>query len=157
MILRYLTLLAATAMFSAQARAEPEGWQRYVVPGTGTRVDIPTTIFSNDAGSPTTGQGRRFLTSDGRANLTVQSIPNETRSSPAAYLAKLNPPSGIIYRRVTPRFFAVSSVRNGTIWYNRCNFESRLIHCVLMNYPAAEKRRWDNIVSRISLTLGSAG
>jgi hypothetical protein len=156
MTLRFLMALSTVVLFSAQASAEPNGWERYVVPDTGTHVDIPTAIFSKDAGSPPTGYGRRFLTSDGRADLTVQSVYNEANSSPAAFLAKLNPPAGIVYRRVTSRFFAVSSVRNGKIWYNRCNFEGGFIHCVLMNYPAAEKRRWDDVVTRISLTLGSS-
>lgn len=51
------------------------------------------------------------------------------------------------------RFFVVSSFRNGMIWYDRCNFAGRYVTCVLMNYPAAEKTRWDAIVSRISNSL----
>ena len=62
-------------------------------------------------------------------------------------------PPGIMYRRVTPGFFAVSSERNGKIWYNRCNASGRFMNCVLINYPAAEKRRWDSVVTRISRTL----
>ena len=64
-----------------------------------------------------------------------------------------NPPPGIIYKRITPRFFVVSSVKRGAIWYNRCNFYGHYVHCVLINYPAAEKRQWDSIVTRISNTL----
>ncbi len=29
------------------------------------------------------------------------------------------------------------------------------INCVLINYPAAEKRQWDGVVTRISNTLAS--
>ena len=71
------------------------------------------------------------------------------------FLAKMNPPSNIVYKRVTPNFFAVSSFRNGKIWYNRCNFAGRFMNCVLINYPAAEKRQWDSVVTRISDTLAS--
>jgi hypothetical protein len=56
---------------------------------------------------------------------------------------------------VTPRFFAVSSVRNDKIWYGRCNFAGRFISCVLINYPAAQKREWDDVVTRISHTLST--
>jgi hypothetical protein len=66
-----------------------------------------------------------------------------------------NPPSDIVYKRVTPRFFVVSSFRKGKIWYDRCNFAGRFINCVLINYPAAEKSQWDGIVTRISNTLAS--
>ena len=70
-------------------------------------------------------------------------------------LAKKKPPSDVVYKRVTPRFFVVSSFRNDIIWYNRCNFAGEFMNCVLINYPAAEKRQWDSVVNRISNTLTS--
>jgi hypothetical protein len=132
-----------------------DGWQPYAIAETGAHVDVPTTIFSKDAGATEIGFGRRFLTADGRANLTVQSLPNEANDSPASFLAKKRPPSGIVYKRVTPNFFVVSSFRDRIIWYNRCNFSGRFVHCVLINYPAEEKRQWDSVVTRISNTLAS--
>jgi hypothetical protein len=45
------------------------------------------------------------------------------------------PPPGISYKRVTPGFFAVSSVRKDRIWYNRCNLVSGYMNCILINYP----------------------
>ena len=65
---------------------------------------------------------------------------------------KKSPPR-IQYKRVTPRFFAVSSYKGDKVWYDRCNFSGRLIHCVLINYPAAEEHDWDQVVTRISLSL----
>jgi hypothetical protein len=135
--------------------AEPISWNRYQVPESGAAVDIPTSIFSEQAGKPEAGYGDRFLTSDRRADLTVQSVPNDAGFSPAVFLARKNPPRDIVYKRVTPRFFVVSSFSKGIIWYNRCNFAARYINCVLINYPAAEKRQWDNVVTRISNTLAS--
>jgi hypothetical protein len=135
--------------------AEPISWSRYQVPETGAAVDIPTSIFSEQAGRPEAGYGGRFLTSDRRADLTVQSVPNDAGFSPAVFLARKNPPRDIVYKRVTPRFFVVSSFSKGKIWYNRCNFAGRFINCVLINYPAAEKRQWDSVVTRISNTLAS--
>lgn len=145
--------LAALFQLGTASGAEPIHWQRYVVAETGASVDIPTSIFANDGGSPEAGFGRRFLTADGRADLSVESLTNDAADSPAVFLAKRNPPKEIVYKRVTSRFFAVSSFRNDKIWYNRCNFAGRLINCVLIDYPAAEKRDWDGIVTRISNTL----
>jgi hypothetical protein len=48
---------------------------------------------------------------DNRADLTVQFLPNPDNYSPAIFLAKKSPPAGIIYKRVTPDFFVVSSIR----------------------------------------------
>ena len=154
MRLQHHFIALALTLSPIPATADPIAWQRFALPETNAAVDIPTTIFTEDAGKPTTGYGRRFLTSDGRADLTVQSVPNDAGDSPAAFLAKMNPPSNIVYKRVTSRFFVVSSFRNGKIWYNRCNFAQRFMNCVLINYPAAEKRQWDSVVARISNTLG---
>jgi hypothetical protein len=99
------------------------------------------------------GNGRRFMTSDGRATLAVQSVPNTSNDSPSMFLAKKHPPPNIVYKRVTRNFFVVSSFRNDAIWYDRCNFTARFVNCVMINYPAAKKRQWDDIVTRISNTL----
>jgi hypothetical protein len=133
------------------AGAGAESWSSYRIPETGTTVDIPSSLFTEEVGQPD-GYGMQFRTRDGRADLTVQAVPNDG-SSPAAFLARKNPPSGIIYKRVTPRYFVVSSVRRGKIWYDRCNFTARYVHCVLINYPAAEKRQWDAAVTRMSRSL----
>jgi hypothetical protein len=155
MRLHYHFVALALILSPIPATADPIAWQRFTIPETSVAVDIPTTIFTEDAGKPPTGYGRRFLTSDARADLTVQSVPNDAGDSPAAFLAKMNPPPNIVYKRMTPRFFVVSSFRNGKIWYNRCNFAQRFMNCVLINYPAVEKPQWDNIVTRISNTLAS--
>jgi hypothetical protein len=147
-LLAALFCLAPVAGF-----AESTKWQQYTVPDTGARVDVPVTIFTVDAGPPEGGIGKRFFTSDHRADLTLQSVPNPGNDSPASFLAKRRPPADIQYRRVTSRFFAVSSIRNGRTWYNRCNLASEYMHCVLINYPAVEERKWDEIVTRISLSL----
>jgi hypothetical protein len=128
-------------------------WRRYVVPSTGTSVDLPVSIFSSDGGAPENGTGRKFFTEDRRADLTVQSIPNPANDSPATVLARMRPPSDIIYKRITADFFVVSSIRGERIWYNRCNRGRGAMNCVLINYPVAEKRQWDRIVTRISHTL----
>jgi hypothetical protein len=147
--------LAIVAFTPALAFAGDTEWRRYVIPSTGTSVDMPVSIFSSDAGPPEGGTGRRFFTEDRRADLTVQSVPNPENDSPATFLAKQRPPAGIIYKRITSDFFVVSSVRNDRIWYNRCNRGNGIMNCVLINYPVAEKRQWDDVVTRISHTLRS--
>ena len=150
---RTIFLTALVLTIPACAFAQPTEWQKYAVSETGAIVDLPTTIFSKDAGPTDQGSGRRFMTSDGRATLAVQSIPNVAQDSPADFLAKKHPPSNIVYKRVTPNFFVVSSFRNNLIWYDRCNFAGRIINYVMVNYPAAEKRQWDGVITRISNTL----
>ena len=148
-----LACVIALSLVPAAAAAGNTDWQRYVIPKTGAAVEIPISVFSQDAGLPQSGLGRRFYTDDRRADLTVQSIPNLANDSPAAFLEKQRPPSDIVYKRVTRNFFVVSSFRNGRIWYDRCNRSGDYMNCILINYPAAEKRQWDEVVTRISHTL----
>ncbi|MCP3395369.1 hypothetical protein NLM27_42370 [Bradyrhizobium sp. CCGB12] len=134
------------------ASAQPVRWTTYTIPETGTSVDFPASIFTDVAGKPD-GRGQRFRTADGRADFTIQAVPNVSNDSPAAFLAKKLPPPRIQYKRVTSRFFAVSSYKGDKVWYDRCNFSSGNVHCVLINYPASEEHDWDDIVTRISLSL----
>jgi hypothetical protein len=148
----------ALSMMPAVANAGDTEWRRYVFPQSDIAVEVPVGLFSRDDRAPESGSGRRFTTDDGRADLTIQAIPNPAGDSPAAFLAKMQPPSGIVYKRVTPDFFVVSSVRNGKIWYDRCHRSSGAgsggyMNCILINYPAAEKPQWDGVVTRISHSL----
>lgn len=148
----WAALALTHAASTAAALAQPLRWTRYNITESGTSVDLPSSIFTEAAGRPE-GYGHRFQTADGRADLTIQAAPNVENDSPATFLAKKHPPPRIQYKRVTPRFFAVSSYKGDKVWYNRCNFSGGLVHCVLINYPAEEERDWDKIVTRISLSL----
>jgi hypothetical protein len=64
--------------------------------------------------------------------------------------------STLDYVRIARAFFSISSERNGVILYSRCNFSTHAhgaIHCFVLKYPQQEKRSWDAIVTRISLSL----
>jgi hypothetical protein len=146
----FMSFLLALAVSAAMA--QPVRWTKYSISETGTSVDLPASIFTENAGRPD-GYGQRFVTSDGRANLTVQSVRNTEGDTPVTFLAKKHPPRNIQYKRIAPRFFAVSSYKDDKVWYDRCNFSQCFIHCVLINYPAREEHDWDDIVTRISLSL----
>ncbi|MCK1357665.1 hypothetical protein [Bradyrhizobium sp. 199] len=144
--------VAAIALSATLSVARADSWTSYRIPEAGTSVDLPASVFTEMAGKPD-GYGQQFRTSDGRADLTVQAVANQQGLSPAEFLARKNPPSGIIYKRITRNFFVVSSIKRGKIWYDRCNFSRGYVHCVLINYPAAEKRQWDRLVTRVSNSL----
>lgn len=150
--LRVLTTLVL-GLVSGTVPAACEEWRKFIIPSTGASAEIPISIFIEETELPDGGVGRRFYTDDRRADLTVQSVANPNNESPARFLAKKNPPPGIVYKRVTPSFFAVSSIRKDRIWYNRCNRSVGYMNCIMINYPRAEKRRWDSVVTRISHTL----
>jgi len=138
----------------AQSPRGDVGWEAYTNRETGTRVDFPSRLFSVDAGAPERGVGRVFETDDGRAKFSAYSLENEESHTPQSYLRRflVVDNSKIDYRRVTGRFFVVSGVRDGEVYYSRCNFYGR-IHCIYMSYPQRETRAWDGIVTRVSNSL----
>ena len=127
-------------------------------PGSSPRVQYPAGIFSVPDGKAEKGVGERLSTHDGRATLSVYARANERGETPASYLHPylLTPRSQLDYQRVTPSFFAISALKEDMIYYSRCNFSrsgTGAIHCLDLVYPASEKRAWDAIVTRISLSL----
>jgi hypothetical protein len=146
----------ALAGFPQQAPAQP-GWTTYV-DAAGTRVEYPAHVFSRENGRPEIGTGRRFSTADGRAHLSIYTLPNSRGQSPASYLNRnmRGPRSALNYDRVARNFFAVSMNRRGTVLYRRCNFSGNrggTMYCIDLAYPVSEKRAWDAPVTRISRSL----
>jgi hypothetical protein len=104
------------------------------------------------------GLGQRFERADGRAVLSIYARSNNAGETPRTYLRKhlRVERSELDYVRIAPSFFAISSERDGVILYSRCNFSGGargVIHCFDMKYPQEEKRSWDAVVTRISLSL----
>ncbi len=150
-------LWLAPVLVQAQ-RLEVKDWQVFVDPQFGTQVDYPADVFSQSGGQSERGVGERFRTSDGQAVLEIYSLPNDPLSTPEGFLrANLQTPrSELGYQRITPSFFAISNVRDGAIYYSRCNFSRSprpLISCIDLKYPEEQKRAWDDVVTRISRSL----
>ena len=152
-----LATLAVTPAVAQHDRLAVKDWQVFVEPQSGTRVDYPADIFSHSAGQSERGIGERFRTADGDAILQVYSLPNDPQFTPDGFLrANLQTPrTELEYQRVTPSFFAISNVRDGVIYYSRCNFirGRALISCIDLKYPEPQKRAWDDVVTRISRSL----
>jgi hypothetical protein len=124
----------------------------------GMTVEYPAGIFATDAGPAERGQGRQFFSTDGTAGFAFYVEPNPEHYTRSAFIrSKLKfPPSEIEYRRVTDHFLVISGIREGHIFYTRCNFPvgSRgPLHCIHLAYKKDEKQDWDRIVTRVSLTL----
>jgi hypothetical protein len=152
----FLSLLLLVVDAHAALRARPSlDWQTFEVPDFGTRVEYPARIFA-PSGKTRRGVGRRFKSPDGRAILAIYAIDNEAGDTPGSYLRKYLRQPRLGYERVTRSFFAISKEGGGLIYYSRCNFSrtaKAAVHCFDLIYPQEEKRVWDPVVTRISLSL----
>jgi hypothetical protein len=160
----YACLAAAIILVAVAPNAEaqcweqsPVDWRTFEVPDFGTRIQYPASIFT-PAGRPEMGIGQRFERADGHAVLSVYARSNKGGETPRTYLRKhlRVERSELDYARLARSFFAISSERDGIILYSRCNFSGGAhgaIHCFDLKYPRDEKRSWDAVVTRLSLSL----
>jgi hypothetical protein len=134
-------------------------WQVFVESRFGTSMALPIELLSRTEGQPRRGTGKVFTTADRQAAVAVYSQENfSSRASPDRYVAEnFKVPPGILdYKRVAATFFAISAVHDGQVFYSRCNFSNQsggAIHCFDLKYPERDKRMWDAIVTRMSLSL----
>jgi hypothetical protein len=151
--------LALSCLPAAAQPAGAPGWTTYA-DGHGTILDFPANVFTVAEGAPPVGNGRRFRTADGRAEVSVYTIDNEERETPRSYLSRhlKSEFSHLEYNRATDRFFAVSGIVRGKTFYGRCNFAGARgsMHCLYLAYPAAETHAWDALVTRMSRSLRAA-
>jgi hypothetical protein len=152
-------LAPAAARAQVSELAAPQ-WTTSQTPGAA--VDYPANVFSVDAGPSPRGTGGHRQTADGRADFMFYVSPNEDHESPRSYVRKnlAVPKAKLDYVRITVRFFVVSGIESGRVFYSRCNYprgSSGPMHCIYLLYPQAETRAWDGIVTRISRSLRSTG
>jgi hypothetical protein len=161
--LAYAVALAAATGADAQPAAQPLAAPQWsVLSETGTAVDYPANVFSVEAGASPRGTGQRLQSDDGRAEFMLYVSPNDEHDSPASYVRKYLaiPKAKLDYSRITDRFFVVSGIQDGRVFYSRCNYPrgpSGPMHCIYLLYPQAETRAWDAIVTRISRSLRPSG
>jgi hypothetical protein len=141
------------------ATAAEAQWGRYRDPQFGLAFDFPAHIFRLDAAEQRE-DGIVFETPDSRARVRVFGFRNESNVTPKRYLRKMaRDEAKFTYVRTTSRFFVVSGPRDGSIFYRRCNFfrsADKHVGCVELEYPEGEKTAWDDVVTRISLSLAAA-
>jgi hypothetical protein len=152
-----ITIAALMLVVPCAAMAK-EPWANYANPRFGASADYPDDVFTVLDAPPENGDGQRFHTADGRAELSIWGAWNADGDTPKSYVENYVEESGagITYRQITDRFFVASGTKDGKIFYQRCNFLTRpdaMVHCFEMRYPEQEKEKWDAIVSRVSRSL----
>ena len=156
---RTLPLLTIAGLVSlgspTQAQTSNQSWKRLYDPQIGVSVAYPAGVFQTYSRVTDRHPGKRFSSSDGQAEFTYYAFENK----PPRHTIKLSHRTlvverrQLIYKRITDKFFVISSVRNKRISYSRCNF-GLTMKCIYLEYPASEKRKWDRAVTRIAIHWG---
>jgi len=155
------TLLFLVTLCVAASAAAQQRWATYANPRFGTTVDYPASLFPQRDPPPANGDGQRFRSRDGRMRLSAWGQYNVNDDTPESYVKDIvERDGGITYRQITQRYFVVSGLRQGEIFYQRCNFAAKpddVIDCFKLIYPAADKAVLDPVVARLSRSLRNGG
>ena len=146
-----LGLLTAACCHGAQAQE----LRRYVEPRFGTAADVPvgwrTQPLSSAAGS-----GSQFVSPDGGTWIAVYGMRAEAgradRGVPDSGFANEN----VTYRADGAQWFVRSGVKQrDRIFYRKAVFScgGRVAHLLAFEYPAAEKREHDRLVTLVARSL----
>jgi serine/threonine-protein kinase len=93
----------------------------------------------------------RYTSPDGTAWLALYATPADKRGK----LRLAGEGEKVTYRRVTPRFAAVSGYKGDRIFYRKSNLACRGTrwHHVALEYPAEDKRKLDGLVTRVAHSM----
>jgi serine/threonine-protein kinase len=147
----FLTALALLIASSALA----QDWRAYTNPRFGTRAEVPRDWTMGEA--PANDDGRVFTAPDGSATITVYGSLHVLDSIDEAMKIYDTPKDGetVTYRQRGKRTITVSGTRGERIFYRRTVLSCRdqVWNGVAIEYPAARKREFDALVTRVAKSL----
>ena len=153
MIIRSAVVLAVALSLAGPAAAAE--WQTYVNERFGTTAEVPSGWRAGEP--PANGDGLSFTSPDGKAVITVYG-GFQVYDTVAEGMAALEEPlegETITYHHRGDRTVTVSGLRGGTIFYRKW-----LLSCgdtvwngVSIEYPAADKAAYDDLVARVAKSL----
>src|SRR4029078_9553672 len=128
----------------------------------GHLLESPIRSHGRVSGGPFYGAGaaarewrRADVSHGGRTRRADHLGTNNLHSEePQAYVQHNVSLRDVTYKKIGADFYAVSGTRGATIYYEHCNFPNMdVLSCFYVSYPAAEKAKWDALVTRISQSL----
>lgn len=151
-----LVLALLTAMPALAA-----DWRTYVNARFGTTLDYPADVFAAEPEADD-GDGRRFVSADGRASLTVYAGFNvDHRSLRALARAALKDAADerVTYEAAGRRWFVLSGFRGTDVFYRKLILspDGAVAHTLELTYPATEKRVYDPLTARIANSMSAGG
>lgn len=148
LLLTFLALILASAALA-------QDWRAYTNPRFGTRAEVPRDWTMGPA--PENDDGRVFTAPDGRATVTVYGSLHVFDSIDEALKIYETPQPGetLTYTQRGPRTITVSGTRGERIFYRKAilSCRDRIWNGVAIEYPAAQKRDFDALVTRVAKSL----
>jgi hypothetical protein len=150
-------LVLLTGTLAAQAQE----FRTYVAPKSGTSALVPANWRSQGMKAADTREGQIFVSPNGNSMLAIYAMSTSSRDRAQAADEPAAPDERIVYRANGRNWFVRSGFKaDDRIFYRKMIFacDGRIAHLLAFDYPAAEKREHDRLVTITanSLRAGSA-
>ncbi len=157
--MRVFACCALIILWGSAASAQPalppvSEWAVYKNERFGYRLVYPELWFDSEP-EAANGDGRSFVTPDGRTRIVVFGAHNAEALSPREYRATLLEEFGgydeLTYSPVGKTWFVLSGFRDDMIYYQKVMFScaGRIVNVLSISFPAEEKPRYAPMIEKI--------
>ena len=136
------------------ATASTQGWSNYRNERFGFQLSYPGGLFVRQE-TPNADSGALWTSTDGTARLLATATPNETSETLESYrefvMRETYADARFDYTPQKDNWFVLSGQKGDVIFYERITFacQGRYIYGWQVNYPLAQRRKYDAIVEAI--------
>ena len=153
-------LAAALAALAPAASHAQATWLTYTNARFAFAVDYPADLFPSYVLSDNS-DGATFNAAGEGVAFRAFGFWNNDHQRPAALLRERYEGKTLGYSVVKRDYFVASGKQDGrdgaAIFYDRCNLAGERVVCVNLVYPAADRKKWDAIVQRLTRSLRAVG
>ena len=154
--MKVIALIVASLTCSAVLAdaALAQSYRTYVNARFGARADVPANWRADRP--PENGDGQRFISPDGKASITVSGIFHVEDTIKEAIDSRARPDGvAVTYVKRDSRGVVASGLKGDQIIYTRSILTCRdtIWNTVWIEYPSAEKQKYDALVSRVAGSL----
>lgn len=154
-VLPAILAVALAALTPATSHAQAK-WLTYTNVRFAFAVDYPADLFPSYVESDNS-DGATFNAAGEGVEFRAFGFWNNDHQRPRALLKERYEGKKLDYSAVKQDSFVASGRQQGrdgaAIFYDRCNFAGERVICVNLVYPAADKKKWDAIVPRLTRSL----
>jgi hypothetical protein len=150
MLKRSLLLLALLSSLEAYAQAPI--YKTYHNARFAYSISYPSNLLTPQ-GEAENGDGQKFLSSDGRAELIAWGSNNALDQTLKAKYDETRAERKTTYELVKPGWFVVSGIDNGKVFYQKTILRQNVFKTFRMEYDESAKAKWDPITARIAISF----
>jgi hypothetical protein len=148
-------LLAAILIMSLSflAQGQLPTYKTYSNARFGYSISYPSNLLTPQ-GESTNGDGQKFRSGDGSAELIVYGSNNALDRTLRGLYGEARTANDsnfkVTYEILKPNWFVVSGIDNGKVFYQKTLLKQGVIKTFRMEYDEAVKQKWDPITTKIA-------